>query len=375
MATDVNDEIDELINRAAYAMDISAKKALFFPITRNLIKYSAGLLPEYANVINHWPVALNDARELEELPYLPVAVFKRNPPLALVPAEQFQRVLLSSSTTGQTPSRIAVDKITAKRMTKGVVSILKDFIGSERRPYCVIDSAIVNSSVSELAARGAAIRGLSPFASSTEYCCDLDAEGNLVLNENTVNDFAKSHKGQNVLLYGFTSLLWKHLIEPFYDRNISLSLTNAFVLHSGGWKKMVEAAVSKDTFIEKTAAVVGCPKENIIDFYGMVENLGVIYPDCRFGNKHAPVFGEVLIRNPLSLKPVKINETGIVQVCSILPSSFPGHLLLTEDMGKVIMYDGCPCGRSGIAFRFEGRIPKTEIRGCGNIDKKLITLM
>jgi hypothetical protein len=59
-----------------------------------------------------------------------------------------------------------------------------------------------------------------------------------------------------------------------------------------------------------------------------------------------------------------------VQVCSVLPTSFPGNLLLTEDMAQVIAYDGCACGRRGISFRFAGRIPKSELRGCGNLEIK-----
>jgi hypothetical protein len=39
-------------------------------------------------------------------------------------------------------------------------------------------------------------------------------------------------------------------------------------------------------------------------------------------------------------------------------------------MAKVIAYDGCPCGRRGISFRFAGRIPEAENRGCGNIQSK-----
>ena len=115
------------------------------------------------------------------------------------------------------------------------------------------------------------------------------------------------------------------------------------------------------------AQVFGCAPERVIDFYGMVENVGVIYPDCAEGNKHAPAFGEVIVRNPLTLEPVGQGETGLIQVCSVLPTSFPGHLLLTEDLAEVIALDGCPCGRRGIAFRFAGRAPKSEVRGCGNI--------
>jgi len=57
-----------------------------------------------------------------------------------------------------------------------------------------------------------------------------------------------------------------------------------------------------------------------------------------------------------------------VQVSSVLPTSFPGFLVLTEDMAEIMGYDGCSCGRRGIYFRFVRRVPKAEVRGCGNLE-------
>jgi phenylacetate-coenzyme A ligase PaaK-like adenylate-forming protein len=99
----------------------------------------------------------------------------------------------------------------------------------------------------------------------------------------------------------------------------------------------------------------------------MVENIGVVYPDCEHLNKHVPIFADVTVRSPLTLEPVREGATGILQVGSLLPESFPGHLLLTEDLGTVVTYDGCPCGRRGLAFRLAGRIPQAELRGCGDV--------
>ena len=126
-------------------------------------------------------------------------------------------------------------------------------------------------------------------------------------------------------------------------------------------------AVEKEVFNRELGRTFGCSPDRVVDFYGMVETVGVIYPDCPEGNKHAPLFGDVIVRDPLTLAPVAEGEYGIVQVCSVLPTSFPGHLLLTEDRAQVIAYDGCGCGRRGISFRFAGRIPKAELRGCGNL--------
>ena len=139
------------------------------------------------------------------------------------------------------------------------------------------------------------------------------------------------------------------------------------ILNSGGWKRLQHQAVTKDAFVQGVAAVFGCSLDRVIDFYGMVENVGVVYPDCEQGNKHVPAFAGVIIRDTLTLQPVAPGQRGLVQVCSVLPTSFPGFLVLTEDIGEMVYHDGCSCGRRGIAFRFVSRAPKAEVRGCGNI--------
>lgn len=368
--TNLDERIDSLLAMPPYGLNQAERQNLLLEILQEQVLRAAATSEAYGNYVKHWPVPVAEAATIADLPYLPVSVFKRNPPLALLPTDKFQRVLLSSATTGQEPSRIAVDSVTAKRMTKGVVAILRDFIGAERRPYLVVDCAETNADAASLGARGAAIRGLAPFATETVYCLTSNADGELVIDHAKLNDFSARHADRPVLVYGFTSILWTRLVKSLAAAGKTLGMKNIHILHSGGWKKLVAEAVSKEAFTEATAAVFGCSPERVIDYYGMVENLGIIYPDCPFGNKHAPVFGEAIIRDPLTLRPAAVGQTGMVQVCSALPTSFPGHLLLTEDMATVVAEDDCPCGRPGIAFRFVGRVPKAETRGCGNVDTK-----
>ena len=87
---------------------------------------------------------------------------------------------------------------------------------------------------------------------------------------------------------------------------------------------------------------------------------------ARPGNKHAPAFADVLIRRPYTLAPADVGETGIIEVLSALPTSYPGQALLTEDQGVLVGVDDCPCGRKGSYFRFAGRIEEAEVRGCGD---------
>ena len=50
-----------------------------------------------------------------------------------------------------------------------------------------------------------------------------------------------------------------------------------------------------------------------------------------------------------------------------LAYSYPGHSILTEDLGKILGVDNCPCGRLGKYFSISGRIKHSELRGCSDV--------
>lgn len=356
--------VDELMSAPTFGLAPEDKRARLLEVLRAQVLEAAELNPDYGRFVRSWPIRPKDASAIHELPCLPVASFKREPPLSLVAAGTETRVVTSSATTGQAPSRIAIDAATSRRMTRGAAAVLKDFIGAGRRPLLVIDTPEQVAGSTSLSARGAAIRAVLPFATSTTTCLIGDELG---LDRDALDAFATEHRGEPVLLYGFTWILWTRLIRPLADAGESLGLGGAHILHSGGWKRLQQDRVDRSTFDAAAARAIGCPPEKVVDFYGMVEHVGVVYPDCSEGSKHAPSFAEVIVRDPLTFAPVDEGGAGLIQVCSVLPSSFPGHLLLTEDMAQVVSYDGCPCGRRGIAFRFTSRVPKAELRGCSDV--------
>lgn len=363
------EKIDRLLSAPLYGQPPSEKQASLLDLFRDELDYACERHAGYKNYVEHWSSNYRSAGKVADLPFLPVALLKTNPPLSLVGGDEIKKTLTSSATTSQVPSRVVLDAATARRTAKGIVSIVRDFIGSARRPYLVVDSQDFMGG-NTLGARGAAIHGLQPFASQTAWCLSPSSSSELRLDLDRLKAFSKDHQDAEVLVYGFTSILWSYLIKPLLAENICLNLPKARILHSGGWKRLQDQAVEKSEFNQQLGRVFGCSADRVTDFYGMVESVGVIYPDCIEGNKHAPAFSDVIVRNPLTLEPVAAGESGVVQVCNVLPTSFPGHLLLTEDMAHVIAYDGCPCGRRGISFRFAGRIPKAELRGCGNIQNK-----
>ena len=366
----LNDKIDRLLSLPPYSQPPHEREVGLLELLKEELEYACQRHAGYANYIRQWPVNYQSAGRVSDLPFLPVGILKANPPLCFISPDEIKRTLTSSATTSQLPSRVALDAATSRRMTKGVVAIVRDYIGPSRRPYLVVDTPDFMRGTGSLGARGAAIQGLQPFASQATYCLSADEQGELTLDRQKLQEFAENHHDAEVLVYGFTFILWNHLVKPLMAENVCLNLPNIRILHSGGWKRLQDQAVEKTVFNEQLARLFGCSPGCIIDFYGMVESVGVIFPDCPEGNKHGPAFGDVIVRDPLTLEPVTAGEYGIVQVCSVLPTSFPGNLLLTEDLAQVMAYDGCPCGRRGISFRFAGRVPKAELRGCGNLETK-----
>ena len=106
--------------------------------------------------------------------------------------------------------------------------------------------------------------------------------------------------------------------------------------------------------------------EQVYNYYGMAEQTGCIYMECPCGHLHASVWSDVVVRRSGDFSLCEPGEEGVLQVLSLLPRSYPGHSLLTEDLGVLLGEDDCPCGRLGKYFRVTGRVPRAEVRGCSD---------
>jgi hypothetical protein len=134
----------------------------------------------------------------------------------------------------------------------------------------------------------------------------------------------------------------------------------AFV-HSGGWKKMQAESVGRDEFEHALLSRVA-PGSTVLDYYGLVEQIGVVYPLCSGGVRHVPRWAHVIVRDPWSLEPT---DEGLLQLLNPMPKGAPYHSVLTEDVGRLVDGD-CSCGRRAPAFELIGRVPQAEVRGCGD---------
>lgn len=303
--------------------------------------------------------AVVEAQTLSEVPYLPVQLFKLME-LKSVADEDVVKVLTSSGTTGQQVSRIYLDRETAIAQTKTLVDVMKPILGGKRLPMIILDTKSVLKDRTSFSARGAGILGFSNFGRKHFYALNDD----MTLDIEGLQAYLKEYEGQRVLLFGFTFMIWQYVYKEAVARDLRLDFGDSVLIHGGGWKKLHDEAVDTQTFNRLLSEQLGI--REVHNYYGMVEQVGSIFVECSAGYLHAPSYADVLIRDSITFDTLSTGEQGLIQVVSELPKSYPGHSLLTEDLGMIIGVDDCGCGWKGKYFTVAGRIPKAEMRGCSD---------
>ncbi|MBQ8172198.1 MAG: acyl-protein synthetase [Oscillospiraceae bacterium] len=349
----------EILNIPPYSMQREEKHSFLTDILKELSLFHYDNCPEYKRVIDGLGVKLSDITSFCDIPFLPVRLFKEYD-LRSVGGENITKTMTSSGTTGQQVSRIYLDKETSANQTKALTKIVGSYIGSTRLPMIILDTSAVVKDRKMFSARGAGILGFQMFGRDKIYALDeamkLDIEG--------LSAFLEKHSGEKILLFGFTFMIWQHFYEELKKSGYRPDLSNGILIHGGGWKKLADKKVSQEEF--KCLLNEVCGIQQVYDYYGMVEQTGTIYMECECGHLHASIFSDVIVRRPHDFSVCGYGEKGLVEVVSILPASYPGHALLTEDEGVILGEDDCPCGRKGKYFSILGRIKNAEIRGCSD---------
>lgn len=316
---------------------------------------------KYKRMMDAISLELDKISSYYDLPFLPVRMFKELELLS-VPKEEIVKTITSSGTSGQQVSKIFLDRETSSNQTKVLTKIVTDFLGKKRVPMIILDSSAVVKDRTMFSARGAGILGFSMFGSKRIYALDE----NMQLDTENIKTFLEEHKGETIFMFGFTFMIWQHFYKELLKSGYKPDLSNGVLIHGGGWKKLQSESVSPVEFKAKLHDVCGINVSHVHDYYGMVEQTGTIYMECEYGHLHASNFSDIIVRRSSDFSVADVGEKGIIEVVSLLPKSYPGHTLLTEDEGIVLGEDDCKCGRYGKYFNVIGRIKNAEIRGCSD---------
>lgn len=341
-----------------YGLAQAAKGRCLLAELQRLTDLHYGACPPYRDILDKVE-GRRIASVLDELPFLPVRLFKHERLLSVQPSEII-KTMTSSGTSGQSVSQIFLDKQTSTMQVKVLSRIVGDFLGPRRMPMLVIDCRATVADRYRFSARTAGILGFSMFGREVEYALDDD----MTLNGERVRRFIDKYPDQGILIFGFTFIVWQHLIKHLEAAGEMLPLDRGLLIHGGGWKQLQSQAVKPEEFKRRLKAVVGV--ERVHNYYGMVEQTGSIFMECEAGHLHTSSWSEVIVRDPLDFRPLPPGQRGLIQLLSVIPHSYPGHSLLSEDEGEILGTDDCACGRMGTYFRVHGRIQNAETRGCSD---------
>jgi len=351
-------DINSILQIEPYSIGKEEKHKILSSILTELTQHHIENCDSYRKILKSFSLDINKITNYYQIPFIPVRLFKSYDLLSINKSDIIN-TMRSSGTSSQIPSKIFIDRETSSHQQKALVKIVSSFIGSKRFPMLILDAPpSIFRDRNSFSAREAGVLGFSIFAYNKIYALNED----MSLNIKEINEFLENHRDEDILLFGFTYIIWKYIYPEFTKYKIDLS--KAILFHGGGWKKLENESVSSEEFKNKLFECCGIKR--IHNYYGMIEQTGSIYIECEKGNLHSPLYSDIIIRRPIDFSVADVGEEGIIEVVSILPKSYPGHVLLTEDRGMLLGEDDCPCGRLGKYFKVMGRLQNSEIRGCSD---------
>ncbi len=351
--------LESLYRISPYALSKEEKEKFYIEALDYLTKHHYEACPEYHRILDALGYDMGCAHKVEDHPMIPVRLFKEYELLS-VPRESITKTMTSSGTSGQRVSKVFLDKENTKNQTKVLTEIIASYIGKQRLPLLILDTKLALRDRSMFSARGAGIIGFSTFGKDITYALNENME----IDVQAIRAFAEKYHGTPVLLFGYTYMIWQYVVCALRKAGDTIAIDNGILFHIGGWKKLKDQAVDAMQYNRAIQEVLG--NIRVYNYYGMAEQLGSVFVECEYGHMHCSNYSDVIIRRPEDFSVARIKEKGLIELISLLPTSYPGHVLLTEDEGEILGEDDCPCGRNGKYFKIYGRIKGAEIRGCSD---------
>jgi len=352
--------IDSLLKFDPFSIGNKEKSKIIKKEIKLLTSHHYKFCKKYKKIIKNLKFNIKNSDKLEDFPMLPVRLFKKFD-LKSVSENKIVKKLISSGTSGQERSKIYLDKQNAKNQTKVLGKIVSTILGNKRLPMLIIGQNPKILDRSTFNAAAAAIYGFSIFGTNHSYL--LDEENNI--DYVSLNNFLKKYSKDKFFIFGFTSSVYENLIKKLSNNLLKFNFKNGVLLHGGGWKKLEKLKISNEQF--KQNLFRKTKLKNIYNYYGLVEQTGSIFIECnKCGYFITSVFSDIFVRDK-KFNIVRNGEKGLIQLLSLLPTSYPGHNILTEDVGEIVDAGNCKCGSQAKHFIVHGRAKEAEIRGCSDV--------
>jgi len=288
----------------------------------------------YREFINYLNIDIEQVKELEQIPFLPIQFFKSH--RVITGSDEEQEVFLSSGTTGMSQSRHYVTDLDLYKnsYTKG----FEYFYGN------IEDYVVLGLLPAYLERKGSSliymVDDLIKKSNRPESGFYLNDHDKLV--ENIIR---LENRKQKILLIGVSFAL----LDLLDDYNLDLRYTT--IMETGGMKGRRKELIREELHSEFTK---GFGVDAIHSEYGMTELLSQAYSKGK-GIFNCPPWMKVMTRDtedPFTyLNNGKSGGINVIDLANINSCSF----IATQDLGRIY---------SDESFEIIGRFDHSDIRGC-----------
>ncbi|MCX6258145.1 MAG: acyl-protein synthetase LuxE [Bacteroidia bacterium] len=176
-----------------------------------------------------------------------------------------------------------------------------------------------------------------------------------------VNKMLEVPTGDAVRLVGFPAFIFRFVNELIKVKPGFRVHPDSFVIAGGGWKNHAGETMTHKDFALYLEKNIGLPAENVRDTYGMAEH-GIPYAACKKGFHHVPIYGRLMVRNPLGMKILPPGEEGLLQLITPFNTAQSNLSVLSTDL--CILKENCTCGMPGLFISSIRRGGIRKHKGC-----------
>ncbi len=198
-------------------------------------------------------------------------------------------------------SKVPLDSKSLELQARSTQSILTRHLGPGQRPLIIVDSVASLRQRGQVSARTAAAMSLRPLSSHIAFLLDHPNDPTSARWEVLEEALA----AETVLVFGHSWILWQVWNEPGPPPSVREALAGRRLqfVHSGGWKNLEAARVDRQVFDGHLLEGVE-DGSVVLDFYGLAEQVGIIFPLCAAGWRHPPRWAAAMVRDSWTLEPL-----------------------------------------------------------------------
>ena len=238
----MNLNYNNLLKINPFSLNSNIKDKIYLQYQKALFKHHFKYCKEFKKISKFLFSRPNKETKIADYPYLHVSLFKKFDLSTRYNSDEI-KTYTSSGTSGNL-SKISLDRKTSLLQSSVLKKIFSHLIKNRETQILFVESAEILKKDKKFSARGAAINGFCQLVDKHYFLLDKNKK----LKLDYLKNILRNNQKKKLIIFGFTSDIWTHLLRDFKKRNLNLKNKNVILIHGGGWKKLENQSVDRKTF-------------------------------------------------------------------------------------------------------------------------------